>query len=150
DSLLMDLAQAEISLRAGAGDAPRLEDYSGRFPRILGRLRSLFQLWQLMAPDTTAAAGPASESVAAPLPGFFGRYRVLCEVGTGAFGRVYKCYDETLHRHVAVKVPHRTHLASPEQVEAFLAEAQALARLNHDGIVHVYDFGRTDSGQCYI
>jgi serine/threonine protein kinase/formylglycine-generating enzyme required for sulfatase activity len=79
-----------------------------------------------------------------------GRYRVTGELGRGGFGVVYCGYDDDLRREVAIKVPHRHRITSPEDVEAYLAEARILAGLDHPGIVPVYDLGRTDDGLCYV
>src|SRR5439155_18532954 len=70
--------------------------------------------------------------------------------GEGGFGRVYLAHDDELDRPVAVKVPHRHRIARPEDIEAYLAEARILARLDHPHVVPVYDVGRTDDGLCYV
>lgn len=79
-----------------------------------------------------------------------GRYRIGAKLGSGGFGTVYKGYDEELHRDVAIKVPHPHRVASAEDVDAYLAEARFLARLDHAGIVPIFDFGRTEEGLCYL
>ena len=81
------------------------------------------------------------------LPERIGRYRVESILGSGAFGVVYKCQDETLQRCVAIKVPHPHLLDNPEM---YLAEARVLASLEHSAIVPVYDAGQTDDGMCYV
>ena len=84
------------------------------------------------------------------IPAAIGRYQVQHMLGEGAFGRVYLAWDEALRREVAVKVPHLQQDADPKDVEAYLAEARAVARLDHPAIVPVYDVGRSGDGQCYI
>jgi TonB family protein len=83
----------------------------------------------------------------AGLPAFFGRYQVLEELGSGAMGIVYLCVDPRLARPVAVKVLRALDFASPaerQQYEArFRNEAEAAGRLNHPGIVQIYDIGPT-------
>src|SRR5262245_38652594 len=86
----------------------------------------------------------------ATFPAQLGRYRSIAILGTGAFGTVYKAFDEELQRHVAIKVPHRHCMAAPEDVDLYLVEARSLACLDHAGIVPVYDVGRTDDGLCFI
>ena len=83
-------------------------------------------------------------------PERLGRYRIEKTLGEGGFGRVYQAYDEELKRHVAIKVPHPERISQPADVEQYLAEAQVLARLDHPGIVPVYDVGRSDDGLCYV
>jgi len=60
---------------------------------------------------------------------------------------VYRAHDRYLDRDVAVKVVHE-HL-SPQDRQRFLREIRTLARLNHPGIVTVYDLGEQD-GQPYF
>src|SRR2546425_414940 len=94
----------------------------------------------------TVAHTPESGSVSEPVPERLGRYRISGTLGSGGFGVVYKGRDDELGRDVAIKVPHRQRIASPEDVEDYLAEARTLAGLDHPGIVPVYDVGRTDDG----
>jgi serine/threonine protein kinase len=84
------------------------------------------------------------------LPAAVGRFEILAQLGAGGFGVVYKGYAPDLRRHVAIKVPHRDRLASPEDAEAYLAEARILASLDHPGIVPVYEVGRADDGSCFL
>jgi eukaryotic-like serine/threonine-protein kinase len=83
-------------------------------------------------------------------PTAIGRYRVIRRLGQGGFGRVYLARDDALDRPVAIKVPNPERVAGPEDVEAYLAEARTLAKLDHPHIVPVHDVGRTDDGLCYV
>jgi TonB family protein len=80
-----------------------------------------------------------------PAPTFFGRYQVLEELGSGAMGVVYLCVDPRLTRPVAVKVIRESEHMTPAEKDQFLArfrhEAEAAGRLNHPGIVQIYDIG---------
>ena len=71
-------------------------------------------------------------------------------LGQGGYGTVYLAHDEQLHRHVAVKVPHRRHVGSAEELAVYLTEARVLASFDHAHILPVYDVGKTDDGCCYI
>jgi hypothetical protein len=66
------------------------------------------------------------------------RFRVLERIGSGGMGTVYRAFDERLQRPVAVK---EVESAEPARV---LREAQAAARLNHPGIVTLYELGERD------
>ena len=89
---------------------------------------------------------PAQEAHAGH-PGRIGRYRIERVLGKGAFGTVYKGYDDDLKRHVAIKVPNRELVDSPEDIDFYLEEAQVVARLDsHANIVPVLDVGRTEDG----
>jgi hypothetical protein len=67
-----------------------------------------------------------------------GRFRVLDRVGSGGMGTVYRAFDERLQRQVAIK---EIAVADAPRV---LREAQAAARLNHPGIVTLYELGSED------
>lgn len=106
----------------------------------------------LASKDTGNSAQSESESGASDSGGLehqsFGRYRVQHVLGKGAFGAVYLGLDEQLDRRVAIKTP-RIDAGSEKAQQEFLAEARQLAKLNHPGIVSVYDIG-IDHSQCYI
>lgn len=70
-----------------------------------------------------------------------GRYEVRSRVARGGMATVYEAHDSRLDRTVALKVMH-PHLAeSSDFVARFRREARAAARLNHSGIVALYDQG---------
>lgn len=67
----------------------------------------------------------------------FGHYQIQGELGRGGMGVVYKAYDTRFKRVVALKVI----LQSEENdIQRFIREYSAMARLNHPGIVRLYDF----------
>ncbi len=74
------------------------------------------------------------------LPPRIGRYRILELLGQGAMGVVYRGRDEALDRDVAVKVIRGESLDDESRAQ-FLKEARAAARLQHPGIVTVYELG---------
>jgi len=71
------------------------------------------------------------------------RYHIKEQLGKGAFGIVYKCYDEMLDRLVAVKVLF-SNIMPTKNInikELFLSEARTIAKLDHINIVPVFDAG---------
>src|SRR5215211_6249957 len=62
---------------------------------------------------------------------------------------VYRAFDPTLERWVAVKLMHRHISSDPDQLERFRREARTVARLNHPHVVTVIDAGE-DDGRPYI
>jgi eukaryotic-like serine/threonine-protein kinase len=70
-------------------------------------------------------------------------------IASGGMGTVYRAFDLSLHRMVAVKMLRRD-MAGDEQVLAsFYREARAMASLNHTNIIHVYTFDEIE-GQPFI
>ena len=80
-------------------------------------------------------------------PPRLGKFELLEAVGQGAFGTVYRARDTELERIVAVKVPRSGTFATPEDKEQFVREARNAARLQHAGIVPVYEVGHTESSR---
>jgi serine/threonine protein kinase len=107
--------------------------------------------------ETESFAGTDSSNEAQPvtttsvLPSMIGRYRIINELGQGAFGTVYQGCDEELRRDVAIKVWRADRLSGNEEAEKLLEEARTLARLaKHPSIVGIHDVGRQDDGSCYV
>ena len=78
-----------------------------------------------------------------------GRYRLDSKLGSGGMSTVYLALDQTLERHVAIKVLHREMHDQPDQMERFRREARAVAQLSHPNVVNVIDAG-DDDGHPYI
>ena len=78
-----------------------------------------------------------------------GRYRLDAQVGAGGMSTVYRAFDATLERRVAIKLMHREIAADSDQLERFRREARAVAQLSHPHIVGVIDAGE-DEGRPYI
>jgi eukaryotic-like serine/threonine-protein kinase len=77
------------------------------------------------------------------------RFRLDEQIGSGGMSTVYRAYDPTLERWVAIKLMHRDISTDPDQLERFRREARAVARLSHPHIVTVIDAGE-DEGAPYI
>lgn len=78
-----------------------------------------------------------------------GRYQVDGKLGQGGMGMVYKATQASLNRTVAIKVLPAQLAMDREFVERFRQEAQVIASLQHESIVHVYDIDqqRLPSGE---
>jgi len=83
-----------------------------------------------------------------PLPEFIGRFQIQEVLGRGGMGEVYKAFDPTLQRTVAVKTV-RPDIDRPDYLDRMMREAQACARLSHPNIVTVFEAGQ-DNGVVYI
>lgn len=72
------------------------------------------------------------------------RYKILKLIAEGGFGRVFLAQDRILGRKVVIKSLKESHLARPESVRKFIAEAKLNALLDHPAIVPLYSLD-TDS-----
>lgn len=79
----------------------------------------------------------------------FGLYVIESELGAGGMGTVYKARQTDLGRLVALKVLSSDFTNDASFVKRFLREARAVAQLNHDHIVHIYDCGQQDGTYYY-
>jgi len=76
-----------------------------------------------------------------------GRYRIERQLCQGGFGAVYLAMDDELNRRVAIKVPKRIPAA---QVAEYREEAQKLAKLEHPGVVPIFDIGHTEQFPIFL
>lgn len=81
-----------------------------------------------------------------------GKYEIVDAIGTGGMGTVYRAFDPTLERIVAVKLLHLDlqEVSPAELSERFRNEARAVARLNHPAIVAIFDYDDQDPAGPYI
>src|SRR6201747_3255148 len=76
-----------------------------------------------------------------------GRFRLDEKVGAGGMSSVYRAFDPTLERWVAIKLMHRDISSDPDQLERFRREARTVAQLNHPHVVTVIDAGEDSSSE---
>jgi serine/threonine protein kinase len=89
---------------------------------------------------------PEPEELAKKFP----QLEILELLGQGGMGAVYKARQKQLDRLVALKILPPEVGRDPAFAERFAREARSLARLNHPGIVSVFDFGHTEDGLYYF
>jgi predicted Ser/Thr protein kinase len=80
----------------------------------------------------------------------FPAYDVAATLGRGGMGVVFRARQKALDRDVALKVLPASAARPAGFAERFEREAKALARLQHPGIVQVFDFGTSQDGWCYL
>ena len=77
-------------------------------------------------------------------------YRLLEQVGEGAFGVVHRAIQPQIGREVAIKAIHPQLANHPDFVRRFEHEAQIVARLEHPHIVPLYDYWREPGGAFLV
>ena len=88
-----------------------------------------------------------------PAPRTVGRYEIFDLLGTGGMGTVYRAFDPTLERMIALKIVYLDQIRDVPQIELaarFRNEARAIARLNHPAIVTIFDYDDQDPTGAYI
>ena len=83
------------------------------------------------------------------MPMMIRQFELRSVVGSGGMGTVYRAWDTTLERMVAVKLMRKELLNDQKALDSFYREARACARLNHTNIVHIYSFDEWE-GQQYL
>jgi serine/threonine protein kinase len=95
-------------------------------------------------PKTPKSEGEASTTPSTPRakPSIdrVGSYRITDEIGAGGMAVVYKGYQESLGRHVAIKALKTSLTSDPSIVTRFEREAMSVASFQHENIITIYDF----------
>ncbi len=143
--LLAALAD-EFAASLRRGERPTPEDYARRHPEVAQEIEELFPAIALMecvepAEDVRLAERPGSQ---------IGAYKLLEQIGEGAFGVVFMAEQlQPVRRKVALKVL-KPGMDTKQVVARFAAEQQALALMDHPNIAKVLDAGETASGRPYF
>ncbi|KAA3663963.1 MAG: hypothetical protein DWQ04_08140, partial [Chloroflexi bacterium] len=77
-------------------------------------------------------------------------YKLLEEIGAGAFGAVHRAYQPVVEREVAIKIILPRYSNQPDFIRRFKAEAHMVARLEHPHIVPLYDYWRDPDGAYLV
>jgi WD40 repeat protein/serine/threonine protein kinase/tetratricopeptide (TPR) repeat protein len=136
----------EFAERYRRGERPPLAEYTDQYPELADEIRELFPALvaiEQFGSGAEEATGPVSPQPEAtrPIPEWLGDYRIVREIARGGMGIVYEAIQESLGRHVALKVLPQHRLGDPSQLERFRRESRAAAMLHHTNIVPVYAVG---------
>src|SRR5262249_20620298 len=77
-------------------------------------------------------------------------YQLRERTGGGGFGAVYRAYQPSVDREVALKVILAQYANQPDFVRRFEIEARAIAQLEHIQIVTLYDYWREPNGNAHV
>ncbi|OHB65841.1 MAG: hypothetical protein A2V70_16570, partial [Planctomycetes bacterium RBG_13_63_9] len=139
----LELLATEFTERQRRGESPSISEYTTRYPELAAEIQDLFP-----AIATMERLKVHKEQGSAPRASLgtvrlerLGDFRIISEIGRGGMGIVYEAFQESLDRHVAVKVLPKQSLLDEKQLQRFHREAQTAARLHHTNIVPVFGVG---------
>ncbi len=142
----------ELTEAARLGQMPQLGIVIRRYPDLAEELQAL---WGTVLVAGAIANQTSSQTDLAELPldvnspGDLPDFELREELGRGGMGVVFRAWQTSLQREVAVKLILRGTLASTDELARFQAEAEAAGRLQHPNIVPIYEVAN-HNGQCYF
>jgi serine/threonine protein kinase len=152
----VEVLAEEFAARYRRGERPSLTEYTNKYPALAEQIQDLFPALVVMEELGSVASGASRSSavtaatIAPAMPTQLGDYRIVREVGRGGMGVVYEAYQESLGRHVALKVFPSQNLFDPVHLERFRRESRAAAKLHHTNIVPVFGVGESSGVHYYV
>ena len=125
---------ADYLERIEVGERPNPDDYLNAHPKHANELRSFFRNHHWLG-DTPAPNAPSL------IGRTVGPYKIESEIARGGMGVVYRARQGGLERPVALKLISSGLLAGEEERKRFRIEAEAAARLDHQGIIAIHEIG---------
>jgi tetratricopeptide (TPR) repeat protein len=144
-----DRLAEEFAERCRRGESPSIGEYEARHPEAAEAIRTLLPTVALMERLKRWSPPARGGEPARPVPERLGEFRVLRELGRGGMGVVYEAVQESLGRHVALKVIPHVHLDA-RRLRRFQREAQAVAQLHHTNIVPIFGVGEHEGLPYYV
>ena len=95
-----------------------------------------------LAPLATTPCPKCKHPVMMPM--MLRQFELRAFIASGGMAKVYRAFDTTLEREVAVKLMKQELLNDTKALESFYREARACASLNHTNIIHIYTFNEFD------
>jgi eukaryotic-like serine/threonine-protein kinase len=131
---VLETVMAEYLEKLDAGDTPDPASYLAAYPQHADELSTFFRNHHWLGVNST----PDAPSL---LGAKIGPYQIEREIARGGMGIVYQAHQEGLDRTVALKLISGGVLAGKEERGRFRLEAEAAARLDHPGIISIFDIG---------
>jgi serine/threonine protein kinase len=146
-----ELIGEEYRVRRWFGDHPTHDEYLHRFPAQSDRLPSVLARIDAQTShrlnETQPLAPPAESSPKEKQAELthIDKYRILTTLDQGGQGRVFRAMHPELRQELAIKLGHPVSGHSEQERHALIAEARALAQLDHPNLIRVHDLGFHDN-----
>jgi serine/threonine protein kinase len=138
------------------GERPSIDEYAAKYPELAHEIRDLLPALVQLERDLSVSGEATGSLQAAPraatlrgAPRLLGDDTILREVGRGGMGVVYEAVQQSLGRHVALKVLSWQAVGASSQLERFQLEARSAAKLHHTNIVPVFGVGESEGVHHY-
>jgi serine/threonine protein kinase len=148
----VEVIAEEFSERLRCGQRPNIAEYLTMYPEHAELIQTIFPSLEMV--ERVASRETGSKTVPAdprfdPEHTSFGDFKILCRIGMGGMGIVYEAIQQSLNRHVALKVIHPSSSEKADHRQRFRREAEAAASLHHTHIVPVFGIGEDHGLQYY-
>ncbi len=156
--ITMRLLKQEFYMRCRFADPPSVDEYQQRFPHLDlsgDDFGNGHQLLSRASDDELQAALLPTTPVPEVEADHYRDYQLLEKIGSGGMGIVYRARQKSADRIVALKVIREDQLARLHEdsrrraLERFRTEALTTARLEHDGVVSVFEVGEANGKRFY-
>jgi serine/threonine-protein kinase len=101
-----------------------------------------------LAPLSSVPCSKCGHSIMMPMR--LQQFELRSKIASGGMGTVYRAWDVSLERQVAVKLMKPDLAKDPEALESFYREARACASLNHTNIIHIYTFEEVEGERFLV
>lgn len=151
DDELFESVIDQFTAECRRGARPTVADYEQRYPTLAVLLRELLPTIAAVERVKTTDDQPLAGVVGRPpMPERLGDYRIVREIGYGGMGIVYEAEQQSLGRHVALKILPAQLALDPARVARFEQESRLAASLHHTNIVPVFGVGHDEGMHYYV
>ncbi len=149
----VEILAEEFAERLRRGEAPSIDEYIVRLPDQAATIRTVFApilAIERVSDEELAERQFNSRTIRLTREDTqLGDFQIVRQLGRGGMGIVYEAVQQSLGRHVALKVLTPDMTGSDEQVRRFRKEAAAFAKLHHTNIVPIFGSGEAEGLHFY-
>jgi serine/threonine protein kinase len=152
----VEILADDFARRLRDGESPSIGEYTSKHPELADLIQSIFPPIALVervsineAQQRKAKSNPSIPSRTSLVPDALGDYQLVREIGRGGMGIVYEAVQQSLNRHVALKVINSVVSGNSQHRARFRREAESAASLHHTNIVPIYGIGEDHEIQYY-